>query len=179
MITPFWNTTTSLYSNQSWLPDGNLSKRNSDSWASFSSSSSNQTEIWAINDTPPINKNSLKTLKIRIYPTSDQSIILKKFFGAARFTYNQSLNLFRDNLARTKEALRAKCINSEALTDSSMKWLSEIPYSIRDEAMNDLYIAYTTGLKLVKEEKLKTETEISSGIPPTSQKKDIYREPIE
>jgi len=30
-----------------------------------------------------------------------------------------------------------------------------------------------------KEEKLKTETEISSGIPPTSQKKDIYREPIE
>jgi hypothetical protein len=38
-----------------------------------------------------------------------------------------------------KKSLRACCVNSEFLaTDSTLKWLEDTPYDIRDEALNDV-----------------------------------------
>ena len=45
----------------------------------------------------------------------------------------------------SEASLRAKCLNSDAdlfTKDDSFKWVLEVPYDIRDEAMRDLLNAY-------------------------------------
>ena len=158
-LRPFWSPITQIISSHTWLPESSLSVFNSHSWFScfFCFESQNlyfdPSKLSNLLDYKTENSN-FKTKKIQIFPSPVQEKSIKNFFGAARFTYNQALNLFRDNIARTKKSLRKKCVNDNAYPDLSMKWLYETPYQIRDEAMNDLYQAYILGLKMHKAGKI-------------------------
>ena len=55
-----------------------------------------------------------KTKRIRLFPNQRQKEILKKWFGTARWTYNQCLTEVEKNgTPRTKKDLRSKCVNAE------------------------------------------------------------------
>ncbi|CAG8511482.1 1786_t:CDS:2 [Gigaspora margarita] len=83
-----------------------------------------------------------KVKKIKLFPTQKQRETLIKWFGTARWTYNQALSAVeKDGVSQNKKALRAMCVNSE-LFQNENKWVLETPYDIRDEGMNDLLKAY-------------------------------------
>ncbi|MGC8631945.1 MAG: helix-turn-helix domain-containing protein, partial [Thermoprotei archaeon] len=57
-----------------------------------------------------LNKQLLKTLKVRLYPTDDQKVLLDKHFGACRFVWNHFLEL------RTKYYAEHKDYKKKGLT---------------------------------------------------------------
>lgn len=99
-------------------------------------------------DKPPAGKAS----KIRVYPTKEQAQTLRRWFGTARWTYNQCLNgVEREGVPKNKKELRAKFLNAEAFEGKEeLKWVLETPYDIRDQAMNDLLKAYKSAAALKK-----------------------------
>lgn len=86
-----------------------------------------------------------KARKIKLYPNKQEKHILKCWFGASRWTYNNCLAFVKNNLKEckkikiTKKLLRSKFIN-QSIWDSNtqLKWLNTVPYDVRDEAMCDL-----------------------------------------
>lgn len=64
--------------------------------------------------------------------------------GVARWTYNNCLSgIINKNIPKTKKELRKYCINSDcALKDN--KFIFDVPYDVRNEAMCDLLKAYKT-----------------------------------
>jgi len=102
-----------------------------------------------------------KTKKIRIYPNEQQRQILKKWFGAYRWTYNACLVAVRDaGVPLSFEPLRHHCVNTETIKFpaeqlfaahylinpdwKNIDWLLEVPYDVRDEAMKALIQSYDT-----------------------------------
>jgi len=86
-------------------------------------------------------KEAKKSIKIRVYPTKEQDAKLKRWFGAARWTYNQCVESFKSKACKiNKKELRSRHVNNEALQDN--EWAKEVPYDIRDEAMNDFRKAF-------------------------------------
>jgi len=102
-----------------------------------------------------------KTKKIRIYPNEQQRQILKKWFGAYRWTYNACLVAVRDaGVPLSFEPLRHYCVNTETIKFpaeqlfaahylinpdwKNIDWLLEVPYDVRDEAMKALIQSYDT-----------------------------------
>ncbi len=72
-------------------------------------------------------------------------MILAKWFGTARWTYNRCLDAVeKEKVKRTKKALRAKCLNANNFVDSALKWVIDTPYDIRNQAMSDLLKAFKT-----------------------------------
>jgi len=119
----------------------------------------------------------MKVNKIRVFPTKEQDVKFKKWLGAARWTYNQCVEYYKQCVElletralrakmtkkafqkalranMTKKALRARCVNKNALTEH--EWVTDIPYDIRDEAMNDLLKALKNELKAKKDLKKNT-----------------------
>lgn len=92
-----------------------------------------------------------KTIKIRVYPNSDQKRILNRWFDTARWTYNQVVEAIRKGAPRKKKELRAKCVNNDNFKDQN-QWAKETPYDIRDEAMNDVLKAYASNFALERKE---------------------------
>jgi DNA-nicking Smr family endonuclease len=69
-----------------------------------------------------------KVKKIRLFPNQSQKEILKKWFGTARWTYNQCLTEVEKNgTPRTKKDLRIKCLNAEQFKDQN-QWVLDTPY---------------------------------------------------
>jgi putative transposase len=98
---------------------------------------------------PKKNKSSKipagKTQRIRLFPTQEEKLILRRWMGTARWTYNRCLvAVEKEGIARTKKALRAQCLNAANFNNTELKWVLETPYDIRDEAMNDLLKSYST-----------------------------------
>jgi putative transposase len=93
-------------------------------------------------------KKEMKTRKYRIYPNQKQVKTLKKWFGVARWTYNQCVAAIKNKecvVAKTalssqymKEALRSKYINNANFNTPEKEWVTKVPYDIRDEAMRDV-----------------------------------------
>lgn len=86
---------------------------------------------------------AVKVRKIRVFPTSKEADTLRRWFGTARWTYNQCLTAVNGGTLRTKKALRAQCLNAINFKETQ-PWVLETPYDIRDEAMCDLLKAYDT-----------------------------------
>ena len=83
--------------------------------------------------------------KIRVYPTATQRAKLARWFGAARWTYNQCLAATeQQGVSKNKKALRTHCINAGPRVPT---YIAEVPYDVRDEAMNDLLKAYDVNFK--------------------------------
>ncbi len=95
--------------------------------------------------TPKTNKEPCgKSIKIKLYPNKAQKDTLQKWFGSSRYIYNKCLDYIikkKDTKLLNKKNLRSLFINNENYQTEN-KWLLDIPYDIRDEAMNDLLKNY-------------------------------------
>ncbi|MCV3215120.1 transposase [Plectonema radiosum NIES-515] len=70
----------------------------------------------------------LKAYKYRIYPTSEQSILLAKSMGCARWFYNYALNLTSETYKTTGKGLsRNEIINLLPSLKKEHEWLTEPP----------------------------------------------------
>ena len=76
---------------------------------------------------------------IRIYPTPDQTSLLKKWMGAVRWTYNECVRLVcREKTAKNNlKELRAAVVNLDSPAVSANEWLKDVPYDVRDEGVRD------------------------------------------
>ena len=86
-----------------------------------------------------------KARRIRVYPNPRQRELLRRWFGTARWVYNQCLALINvDRSKRNKKELRAAIVNNESGMAITNPWLLETPYEVRDAAMVDVINAYAT-----------------------------------
>jgi putative transposase len=85
----------------------------------------------------------LKAFKYRIYPTSEQSILLAKSFGCARWFYNYTLNLTSETYKQTGKGLsRNEIINLLPSLKKEYEWLTEAPSQAPQQAALNLSSAF-------------------------------------
>ncbi|WP_407892249.1 RNA-guided endonuclease InsQ/TnpB family protein [Scytonema sp. NUACC26] len=83
-----------------------------------------------------------KSKKIQIYPETNLKIVYRKWLAACRWCYNQAIAYQRDCFVNgekqpTKFQLR------ETLLKSCPDWISECPYSPREESVFDAKVAFS------------------------------------
>ncbi|MFN6210480.1 MAG: IS200/IS605 family element RNA-guided endonuclease TnpB [Microcystis sp.] len=85
----------------------------------------------------------LKAFKYRIYPTSEQSVLLAKSFGCARWFYNYALNLTSETYKQTGKGLsRDEIIKLLPSLKKEYEWLSEVPSQVLQQAALNLSSAF-------------------------------------
>lgn len=85
----------------------------------------------------------LKAFKYRIYPTSEQAILLSKSFGCARWFYNYALNLTSETYKQTGKGLsRNEIINLLPSLKKEYDWLTEAPSQVLQQAALNLSSAF-------------------------------------
>jgi putative transposase len=85
----------------------------------------------------------LKAFKYRIYPTSEQAILLAKSFGCARWFYNYALNLTSETYKQTGKGLsRNEIINLLPSLKKEYEWLTEAPSQVLQQAALNLSSAF-------------------------------------
>lgn len=82
-----------------------------------------------------------QSIKIRLYPTTNQKEILRRWLGTARWTYNKCLDAVKNGIEIKEEALREVCTNLDNFKTENT-WVGETPSNIREGAMRDLKKAY-------------------------------------
>lgn len=83
-----------------------------------------------------------RTKKIRIHPNKEQRQILRNWFGAARYSYNQALDLVKAGHKINFYDLRNEICPAEK--NIGNEWILETPNEVRAQAVNDLVKAYKT-----------------------------------
>jgi transposase len=91
------------------------------------------------------------SMKVRVYPSKIQISTLKQWFGASRFIYNQVLFYLKNtkNPSMAVKFLREKFINNKVY-ETENKWMLDIPYDVRDEALRDLLSNYKSNFAKTK-----------------------------
>jgi putative transposase len=85
----------------------------------------------------------LKAYKYRIYPTSEQAILLAKSFGCVRWFYNYALNLTSETYKATGKGLsRNDIINLLPSLKKEHEWLTEPPSQCLQQVALDLSSAF-------------------------------------
>lgn len=87
-----------------------------------------------------------KSKKIRVYPTVEQRVKLRQWFGTARYVYNKTLDIL--NTTDTKSNWKA--IKTPILNDLP-DWASETPYQVKSIAIRDVCVAVREAKKKCKE----------------------------
>jgi putative transposase len=98
----------------------------------------------------------LKTKKIRIYPTSEQKIIFKKWIGACRYIYNKiNSDIQKDSSCTDFMKNRDKYIPAKQISENE-KWMLDVPKEVRANTISDYCKAINENKKKVKNGKLKS-----------------------
>lgn len=85
----------------------------------------------------------LKAFKYKIYPTSEQSVLLAKSFGCARWFYNYALNLTSQTYKQTGKGLsRNEIIKLLPSLKKEYEWLAEAPSQVLQQAALNLSSAF-------------------------------------
>lgn len=85
----------------------------------------------------------LKAYKYRIYPTSEQQVLLAKSFGSARWFYNYGLELTSKTYQETGKGLsRNDIIKLLPGLKKEYEWLTEAPSQVLQQAALDLSSAF-------------------------------------
>jgi hypothetical protein len=96
-----------------------------------------------------------KSIMIRLYPNKSQKEELNKWFGTARWTYNQvvaSLHASPQDVSQyaVVKELRKDFVNNKNSNHeenfADKPWVTKTPYYVRDAALNDVVKAYTSNL---------------------------------
>jgi putative transposase len=84
---------------------------------------------------------SLKSLKIRIYPEQKLHQIWKKWLAATKYCYNEALSYLRKHGKVSKYDLR------KLILRNAPKWVQEVPYNPKGEAVIDAYDGFISSRK--------------------------------
>lgn len=91
----------------------------------------------------------LKSRKIRIYPTQQQKLLFKQWFGVSRRTYNDTVSYFGgDKQYGTGWMGIAKHIMGAHDED----WYKCVPYQVKKIAVKDCTVSYANGMRKLKKE---------------------------
>ncbi|HDK7314304.1 TPA: transposase [Clostridium botulinum] len=87
----------------------------------------------------------IKGIKIRLFPTKKQEILMFKSCGVARFAYNWGLNRWNEmkneNLKPSKVKIRTE-FNNVIKKDENYIWLKEVSAQVTSQAFEDLNDSY-------------------------------------
>jgi putative transposase len=102
----------------------------------------------------------IKSVKIRLFPTEEQKVLMYKSCGVARFAYNWALAKWEEEyklgLKPSKLSIK-KEFNNTVKKDKNYNWLYEVSGQITVQAFEDLNRAYENFFKgLSKYPKFKT-----------------------
>ena len=92
----------------------------------------------------------IKAIKVRLYPTKDQEILMFKSAGVARFVYNWGLNYLNTYYKDNKKSLsigNLRKIFTELRNSEEFPWLREISSEIPQQALKDLGDAFSDFFK--------------------------------
>jgi putative transposase len=96
-----------------------------------------------------------KSIMIRLYPNKSQKEELNKWFGTARWTYNQVVASLRASPRDVSQYAVVKELRNDFVSKKNSNheenfadkpWVTKTPYHIRDAALNDVVKAYTSNL---------------------------------
>ena len=88
-----------------------------------------------------------KTRRIRIYPTQQQKLLFKQWFGVERKVYNTCINHFKEKDIEFKGWMKMSTLVLHSLTEDYMK---VVPYQIKNKAVKDSYTSWRTNCKKTK-----------------------------
>ena len=87
----------------------------------------------------------IKSVKIRLIPTSEQEIIMNKTVGVARFTYNWGLSkwqeMYKEGINPSGKKIK-KIFNNTIKKDVEYNWLNEVSSQAISQAFSDLQDAF-------------------------------------
>ena len=87
----------------------------------------------------------IKSIKIRLKPTEEQEILMKKSVGVARFAFNWGLSkwdqMYKEGLKPNGRKIR-KIFNNTIKKEEEYKWLCEISAKVTAQAFEDLQKAF-------------------------------------
>lgn len=86
-----------------------------------------------------------KSKKIRIYPTKEQKILFKRWFGVQRFVFNRVI----EYLNQTKSKEHWMKIAKDVLNDLP-EFCSEAPYQIKKMAVKEAFQSFFTNVKKLR-----------------------------
>lgn len=75
----------------------------------------------------------IKSRKIRIYPTQQQKILFKQWFGVARKFYNETLTIYKNGSKKTWD----KVYQDIAEQNKELDYIKSVPYQIKKIAVKD------------------------------------------
>lgn len=78
------------------------------------------------------------TRKIRIYPNKEQTKLFTKCFQAHRYIYNKGVERFNLKKKSSYVKIKKKVVTADSELPENEKWLKEIPYDTRTEAVRNL-----------------------------------------
>lgn len=87
-----------------------------------------------------------KSRKIRIYPTQQQKILFKQWFGISRKFYNEAVNWYNNN----NNVLSWINLNNIISKELTQDYVKIVPYQIKKIAVRDCYRALKNGIKKFK-----------------------------
>lgn len=102
----------------------------------------------------------IKSVKIRLFPTKEQEILMFKSCGIGRFAYNWGLSkweeMYKQGLKPSKSIVK-KEFNNTIKKQDEYKWLYEVSGQVTAQAFDDLNTAYQNFFKgRAKKPKFKT-----------------------
>ena len=89
----------------------------------------------------------IKRRRIRIYPTSEQRTILRRWLGVQRLVYNQAIQHYKDKEFDVRHWMKLYDYISSEL---DMDYVKEVPYQIKKIAVKDAYTAWSVNCKKAK-----------------------------
>jgi len=89
-------------------------------------------------------KHVVRCQKVRLLPTPDQALILRKWIKGARDTYNRALRLVNDGKAKPNTLLKKLVVTERQEDNLRVKQMKETPAKIRSRAILDLIDAFKT-----------------------------------
>ena len=92
----------------------------------------------------------IKSVKIRVFPTSEQEVLMFKSIGISRFAYNWGLarweELYKAGFNLSKYSIK-KEFNNTVKKDEGYKWLYEVSGKVTAQAFEDLGTAFSKFFK--------------------------------
>jgi putative transposase len=164
---PYWNARCQANSLKLWLPteiawrdsDTNLSggflqSKAENSWFSMkvlpNPQTQNSQKIFVPLFTSSLAGSTVaaltKSKKIRVYPTAEQKVIFKKWFGYSRWCFNRALNLLNSGLQN-------KLTTKKLVLKNLPEYFKEAPYAVKGNAAIDCALAVTAAISKYRKTK--------------------------
>ena len=92
----------------------------------------------------------IKAIKVRLYPTKEQEILMFKSAGVSRFVYNWGLNYLNTYYKENEKSLsigNLRKIFTELRNGEEFPWLKEVSSEIPQQALKDLGDAFSDFFK--------------------------------